>query len=341
MIENQIPLIPSRYYLKLVELFLQQSEANHGLLRQIEHFLQNNELLSLHHIEQLIEISRHLPNSETAAFQLGKQLKLSSHSLVGYALLTSATFKDAISLIERYFRLIMPSFKFSSQIIAETRHIELLITPLLKMSPACLDFHLEAIAVAFYFNVSELLGNNLQPYHIYLSMPSPKHLQHYKQLKHAQIHFNTSWKKGIRIIMDQKQLDSPLPLADPYSLQVVEKRCQELARHLQNEGEIVSWLSMMLRQANQIPTLQECAQLLNLSPKTLQRYLHKQGVEFHILKQEITLERAIEMLEQSSKSITQIAYELGYQNPANFSRAFQKMKGCSPLQYRMQFQHLH
>ena len=59
---------------------------------------------------------------------------------------------------------------------------------------------------------------------------------------------------------------------------------------------------MMLRQANQIPTLTECAKVLNISTKTLQRYLQQQGVEFQALKQKISTERAIDLLEKALNS---------------------------------------
>ncbi len=95
---------------------------------------------------------------------------------------------------------------------------------------------------------------------------------------------------------------------------------------------------MMLRQANQIPTLTECAKVLNISTKTLQRYLQQQGVEFQNLKQQISTERAIDLLKNSKFTITHIAYELGYSNPANFTRAFNKIVGCSPQSYRLKHQ---
>ena len=94
----------------------------------------------------------------------------------------------------------------------------------------------------------------------------------------------------------------------------------------------------MLRQANQVPTLTECAKVLNISTKTLQRYLQQQGVEFQTLKQQISTERAIDLLANSNYTITHIAYELGYTNPANFTRAFNKVMGYSPQAYRLKSQ---
>jgi AraC-like DNA-binding protein len=46
------------------------------------------------------------------------------------------------------------------------------------------------------------------------------------------------------------------------------------------------------------------------------------------------MERARELLERSDKSVTQIALECGYSNPAHFATAFRREVGIAPLAYR-------
>lgn len=335
MQQQQIPVIPSRYYLRLIDILIQTNQYNNQLLTVFRDQISASDLLSIQQIEQFIELGLSLPNTEDLAFQLGKNIKLSSHSLVGYALMTSPHLEHALRLIAQYFRLIMPSFKLSIQYLTDQQKVELLFEPILQMNKQCLAFHIEAIAVAFYYSLLELAGQQLQRYQVYLSVPEPKYKEQYVHLIKAHFTFNYSWISGIRVVIDQQQLALPLPLADAHSLKVVEQRCQEQIQKIYHQGEIVEWVSMMLRQANQIPTLKECAKVLNISTKTLQRYLQQQGAEFHRLKQEISIERAIDLLENSSFTITHIAYELGYSNPANFTRAFNKVMGCSPQSYRL------
>lgn len=338
MQKQQIPVIPSRYYLRLIEILIATHQYDNHVLIALQQQLQKTELLSIQQIEQFIDMALSLPNTRDLAFVLGKNLKLSSHSLVGYALMTSPNLEHALRLIAQYFRLIMPSFKLSIQLPAHQQKVELLFEPVLQMNKSCLAFHIEAIAVAFYYSLLELAGQQLQRYQIYLSIPEPAYQERYLSLVKASFQFNYHWLSGIRVVIDQQQLALPLPLADAHSLKVVEQRCQEQIQKIYHQGEIVEWISMMLRQANQVPTLTECAKVLNLSTKTLQRYLQQHGVEFQGLKQQISTERAIDLLEHSTLTITAIAYELGYSNPANFTRAFNKMMGCSPQAYRLKHQ---
>lgn len=54
----------------------------------------------------------------------------------------------------------------------------------------------------------------------------------------------------------------------------------------------------------------------------------------HIQQQ--TLETAKERVFNTQKSISEIAYELGFTYPQHFSRWFKKQTGCTPNEYREQ-----
>lgn len=84
-----------------------------------------------------------------------------------------------------------------------------------------------------------------------------------------------------------------------------------------------------------LPTVQYCADRLCLSANYLGDLIRKEtGISAlkHIhLK---TLEMAKLRLDDKSKSISQIADELGYSSSQHFSNWFKKMNGCTPNEYR-------
>ena len=49
---------------------------------------------------------------------------------------------------------------------------------------------------------------------------------------------------------------------------------------------------------------------------------------------ETKINKGKQLLQDSSKSIKEIAYELGYKNPNHFTYMFKKRQGVSPTQYR-------
>jgi len=73
-----------------------------------------------------------------------------------------------------------------------------------------------------------------------------------------------------------------------------------------------------------------------VSERTLKRRLQAEEASFQNLVDQVRLERAGELLQQTAMNLSQIADALGYADAANFTRAFKRWTGQSPSQYRNQ-----
>jgi AraC-like DNA-binding protein len=80
------------------------------------------------------------------------------------------------------------------------------------------------------------------------------------------------------------------------------------------------------------------AKMADVSVRTLQRKLAMAGLTYTDLVGRARYEAAVQELENSNARIIDIAYDLGYVDPSNFSRAFRRMAGASPLQFRLSCQ---
>jgi AraC-like DNA-binding protein len=338
MMKANIPEIPARYYLYLGEVLERENihfkEVLAGIHIDYDMLIQPNALLTLDQVERLIEAVSQVSAHSDLAVDLGMSLKLTSHAILGYGILTSPTIEAAMRLVARYFRLIMPTFRM--QYRHENDQIDFIIQPIVSMRPKTLVFHLEAIAVGFHFTIRELLEKRMPAYHLYFSMPEPAHVARYHELKEARCHFSWEAKPSLRLQFPGEIAQRTLALADPYSLAMVESRCRDQIHHFMTQGKVVDWVSMMLRESSDgIATLSDLAGLLNLSARTLDRYLKSEGVGFRDLSQRIRHDKALEMLTQQALTITQIAYELGYTDPANFTRAFKAIAKVGPNEFRL------
>ena len=82
------------------------------------------------------------------------------------------------------------------------------------------------------------------------------------------------------------------------------------------------------------PDLRRVAGSLKLGPRTLQRRLHKCGVDFKKLTNEVRCQLAMSYLKDGTRTLTEIALLLGYSEVSAFNRAFKHWTNETPLAYR-------
>jgi AraC-like DNA-binding protein len=83
-----------------------------------------------------------------------------------------------------------------------------------------------------------------------------------------------------------------------------------------------------------LPTIEGAGEMLGVSRRTLLRALESDGLTYRHLVDRVRFEAASRMLGESDASVTETAYHLGYSSPSNFVRAFRRMTGLSPGEYR-------
>ncbi|MFA5951031.1 MAG: AraC family transcriptional regulator ligand-binding domain-containing protein [Hyphomicrobium sp.] len=76
------------------------------------------------------------------------------------------------------------------------------------------------------------------------------------------------------------------------------------------------------------------ARRLGLSVRTMQRRLNDEGISFAGLAAAVIKRQAADLLRHRDVPISDIAYELGYSDPAHFTRAFNRWYGQSPQAWR-------
>jgi AraC family transcriptional activator of pobA len=87
-----------------------------------------------------------------------------------------------------------------------------------------------------------------------------------------------------------------------------------------------------------LPTVQYVAEQLNVSPNYLSvllKVLTGQSTQQHIHNK--LIEKAKEKLSITDLSVTEIAYELGFEHPQSFSKLFKTKTNLSPLEFRQSF----
>lgn len=87
-----------------------------------------------------------------------------------------------------------------------------------------------------------------------------------------------------------------------------------------------------------IPTVQFLAEHLNISPSYLSdmlRSLTGQNAQQHIHNR--LIEKAKELLSTTSLTVSEVAYQLGFEHPQSFSKFFKTKAKLSPLEFKQSF----
>lgn len=329
--------LPARYYALLLEMIgnaggsLPQPLSTIG--REALSLQRPGATLALEQVDTLIAAAVEATAREDLGFHLGRLIKPSSHEFLGYALMTSATLDDALRLAARYWRLITPTFSLRHH--RDDQDVCIDLEPALPMRPLTLRFHLEALAAAFHEEIGFLLAGRIPAYDLFLPESLAGAARRYRQLAPARVHFAAHGHAGVRIVLSGEAIARPLALADRHALKLARLRCDEALSRLTVEGSMAAWITLMLEESNDHqPRQQELARMLNLSTRTMNRRLAAEGQGFRNLGNLARQQRACRLLAGTRLAITRIAYQLGYRDAANFSRAFRRHHGMSPLDYR-------
>ncbi len=85
--------------------------------------------------------------------------------------------------------------------------------------------------------------------------------------------------------------------------------------------------------------LETLAEEVNMSVSQLNRKLNAliEQPPGHLIRS-LRLQRSADLLKQNAGNVAEICYKVGFGDQANFSKAFKKQFGCSPLKYKKQFE---
>lgn len=114
---------------------------------------------------------------------------------------------------------------------------------------------------------------------------------------------------------------------------------KSLAEKFANDAKYINHFGEMLNsQFNIFHNVADYALQLNMEPKNLLRMFQKQGLKnpSHIIKEKLLLEIK-KLLIYSNKSMREICFEIGFYDPAYFSRFFKKHTGITAQCFRNQY----
>ena len=105
---------------------------------------------------------------------------------------------------------------------------------------------------------------------------------------------------------------------------------------IENRHAVTRQVSRLTGDFNNLACLNlaDVASDLGFSERTLQRKLHAAGTDWSRLRERLRYRHALKMLCETEIRLLDLAFDLGYSDPANFGRAFRRWTGMTPGTYR-------
>jgi AraC-like DNA-binding protein len=88
--------------------------------------------------------------------------------------------------------------------------------------------------------------------------------------------------------------------------------------------------------ADGYPSIELAGEITGMSVRTLQRNLAQAKTSYSKLVEDARFEAASDLLKKSDTKIIDVAYAVGYEDPSHFARAFRRVTGITPRQYRLE-----
>jgi AraC-type DNA-binding domain-containing proteins len=247
-----------------------------------------------------------------------------------FAALCSANLMQAVQRLSKYKQLMAPM----SLDIDVAANGELTLSPRWLYTQREIPFSLQVAEIAFFVRLAQLATREpIKAIQVTLSLvPEKSHARRYTEF------FGTPIQLGVNPQISFSAIDAlrPFLTVNENMWQVFEPDLRRRLNELDATATTTQRVQALLLELipSNIATIDEVADRLAMSKRTLQRRLENEGENFRTLLNETREKLARHYLKETSLSGGEIAFLLGFEDPNSFYRAFQDWTGQTPVHTR-------
>lgn len=262
---------------------------------------------------------------QNIGLRLGEMVKPSHFQLFAITLLHCPNLGEAFAKSMRYTRVLSDGGRYFMQ---QDKDLAICYEP----ADSSFSRHqVDAVLVLLHSFSSWLACKSIPVVRVEMRHPEPENTEDYQRIFAAPLVFNA---KRNALIFEPSLLSEPLSLSDQ-TLAVMHEQMLESQLELLQQLDTAALVRHYLKDADCLDIDREyLAKKLNMSGRSLQRKLKGCQTSFQQLLDEERFERAKQLMQQETNSLTDISAQLGFAESSVFSRAFRRWSGFSPLEYR-------
>jgi AraC-like DNA-binding protein len=280
----------------------------------------------------ILQTGDRLLGNEELGFLLGRKTHVFGMGPVGSGMAVAPDLRQGLQLLENFTRLHASYIDIDARSTTRGLTVGVLYE---RQTGYTERIHTETAMMLLQQYVETLVGEPVRDLVYRFAMPEPENRHDYVNALHGQLVFEAATNE---VEIPQHWLDLPSPY---YHAELWQQAQIGLARTLREQSKrhgtpYTQHVTTLLATSEPpLPNLSEVAFGLHVSVRTLNRQLKAENTTFRQLKSQALASRAKLYLRESKLSVEAIGETLGYQDTANFRRAFRRSVGCSPMEYRM------
>jgi len=272
--------------------------------------------------------ARDLTRDPAMGVAMGLKMQVSVHGFLGLAAMTCANIGEAIDLALRF--LPLRTDAGGARLVVSSGVASLYVTSRVPLGDV--ESVLGEAILTGMWKLGERLTGRALIGGADVPWPEPPHHAYLRDALPGTIRFG---QPALRLYFDASYLDLPLRTADQVSLRLVVAQCERELDELNQASGLRGRLRSLLSDANgRIRSLDELADAVHMSSRTLKRKLAAEGTSYSRLVDGSRLEKATELLTTTDLSVENVADRLGYSDAANFAKAFRRWSGLAPAEFR-------
>lgn len=274
-----------------------------------------------------------LSGDDALGIHVGEWLQPPALSVVGYIFFSATTLADALERTSHYHRLLSELGYPQLKVDGDTARLTLITR---RTEPFPWPRQLAEWALsAFFCLMRRFAGDPLRLRCVRFQHPRPERISEHQRVFAGPLEFSQP-ENELVFGAEMLQLPNLAGHADPTLIKMLEAHAAELLQQLPFTDDWVTRVrTAVARRFNGgAAALNDVAQALGCSARSLQRQLSARGTSFRELRTDVQRELARVHLRNPDLSIDEIAFLLGFSDRATFHRAFRSWYGSTPAQYR-------
>lgn len=258
------------------------------------------------------------------SLQLAVHTPIGTTPLLDYLIVSSASVGQGLDRLARYLRLVNPAIRLV--VHEESDPVRVVV------ERACAPFDTEMTVALSVLRFQRETDEQMQA--AYASFcHGPDDVAGYADVLRCPIRVRAAWNGWA---LSKAAMRTPLRRRDPALRRWLERQAADILARLPANGdvrdEVRSVLSGQLTAGDM--RIDVVARRLATTPRTLQRRLSRAGTSFGPLCDDARKQAAHTYLADTTLSIAEVAYLLGYSEPTAFHRAFTRWHGTTPHAFR-------